>query len=293
MPPNDKGRPKGALEETRPRGHGRARGLTSSRVSGSRVEAGTFAAPTAVASVVGGLWWGRWDLRGQRDHVTELLGDPCVHVVCERGDDGDVARVVGVWSRLWTRRLTGRGQVRGLKLRIGAAAQLLPVPARQVTDRRVPLEELFPETRGLASAVMSAPREEGLQVLVAWARTMLRPTVEGQEVIALAEGIGPAGVLRVDELAERSGRTVRWLQRRFRHHVGLSPKAVKTHVRMVFEHSFSALLRRGACVQQSEHVLHDTLLDLRTCCSVSFSRSTVSMRRLNSCSVMVRGCTTI
>jgi len=226
MPPNDKGRPKGALEETRPRGHGRARGLTSSRVSGSRVEAGTFAAPTAVASVVGGLWWGRWDLRGQRDHVTELLGDPCVHVVCERGDDGDVARVVGVWSRLWTRRLTGRGQVRGLKLRIGAAAQLLPVPARQVTDRRVPLEELFPETRGLASAVMSAPREEGLQVLVAWARTMLRPTVEGQEVIALAEGIGPAGVLRVDELAERSGRTVRWLQRRFRHHVGLSPKAV-------------------------------------------------------------------
>jgi hypothetical protein len=82
------------LEETRPTGAGRARGLVSSRESGRRVESRSFAPPPDLADVIAALWTGRWDLRDHAPHTTELLGDPCLHVVFEDGDRGPDARVV-------------------------------------------------------------------------------------------------------------------------------------------------------------------------------------------------------
>jgi len=64
------------VEQTRPSGHGRARGLVSSRRSGGRVEARTFAPGPALADVVECFWIGRWDLRGQEPHRMEILSDP-------------------------------------------------------------------------------------------------------------------------------------------------------------------------------------------------------------------------
>src|SRR5690606_24822112 len=89
--------PVDGLEETRPDGHGRSRGLVSGRRSGSRVESRTFAPPPALACVVECFWVARWDLRGQDPHVVELLADPCVNVAFEAGE----SRVVGVSTRLW------------------------------------------------------------------------------------------------------------------------------------------------------------------------------------------------
>src|SRR5688572_20615970 len=60
------------LVETRPTGHGRARGLVSSRVSGGRIEARSYAAADDLRDVVAAYWMGRWDLRGQPPHTTEL-----------------------------------------------------------------------------------------------------------------------------------------------------------------------------------------------------------------------------
>jgi hypothetical protein len=104
----------GRLEQTRPR----SRGLVSSRVSGARIQSDSIAPPVDLADVVERLWAGRWDLRGQPPHTTELLGDPAVHFVFE----GDSHRVVGVW----TRTLEGHGRVRGAKLHPGAARAFLP-----------------------------------------------------------------------------------------------------------------------------------------------------------------------
>src|SRR5262252_8624355 len=60
----------GRLEEMRPTGNGRARGLVSSRESGRRLEARGFAPSADLVDVVEGLWIGRWDLK--EPHVSEL-----------------------------------------------------------------------------------------------------------------------------------------------------------------------------------------------------------------------------
>lgn len=220
------------LRELPPSGHGRARGLVSSRRSGSRIEAHSFAPPDDLADVIESFWVGRWDLRGQVPHVTELLGDPCVHVVAEAGS----SRVVGVWTRRWIRRLEGRGQVRAAKLRVGAVRAFVPVPAVELTDRLVPLAELLPlRADELERAVLEPSDDlEALERLAERLRALRDPGQGARvaEAVAVAEHLRDPDVLTVEALAERSGLPIRTLQRLFREHVGAPPKALLRRIRL-------------------------------------------------------------
>jgi hypothetical protein len=122
------------LVETRPSGAGRARGLVSSRKSGRRVAARSYAPPDALADIVATLWAGSWDLRGQAPHTTERVPDPCCNLVFEIGNMPG-SRLVGPWTKLWRRTLEGAGHVRGVKLRPGALRAIVPRPAHAFAER--------------------------------------------------------------------------------------------------------------------------------------------------------------
>ncbi|HUQ07712.1 MAG TPA: DUF6597 domain-containing transcriptional factor, partial [Kofleriaceae bacterium] len=150
---------------------GRARGIVSSRTSGRRAHAHTYAPPPELADVVATLWTGRWDLRGQAPHTTERVPDPCANVVLELGDlppDLPATRLVGPWTKLWRRTLAGAGHVRGVKLRAGALRAFVPRPAHTFADRIVPLATLFDDSSRLARAVNAADDEDAFAVLCDW-----------------------------------------------------------------------------------------------------------------------------
>ena len=235
------------LRELPPSGHGRARGLVSSRVSGARVEARSYAPSPALADVIERLWMGRWDLVGQAPHVTELLGDPCVHLVLERG----CSRVVGVWTRRWIRRLEGRGLVRAAKLRPGAARAFVTVPARELSDRLTPIGELLAVDAERLEAAVLDPEDDTLAFAAFEARlTELRrcwPSESAARPNAGSPGPGAAEVQRaidacaqlsdptlrtVEALAERCQMSVRSLQRLFAEHVGAGPKRLLRRLRL-------------------------------------------------------------
>lgn len=214
------------LEETRPDGHGRAKGLVSSRESGRRVDARTFAPSAALRGVVEAYWVTRWDLHDQPPHVAELLTDPCVSVVLEAGQ----SRVVGVSTRLFRRELRERGLMRAVKLRAGAARALLgDVPLVSLSDRRVPFAELLgaaPEALE-AQVLGEADDTRALAALEAWLHARLRRPLDPKVTLAagLVERATREPELRtVDALARAGGLTVRPLQRLFRDYVGASPK---------------------------------------------------------------------
>jgi AraC-like DNA-binding protein len=222
------------LEETRPDGHGRAKGLVSSRESGRRVEARTFAPSAALRGVVEAYWVTRWDLHDQPPHVAELLTDPCVSVVLEAGQ----SRVVGVSTRLFRRELRERGLMRAVKLRAGAARALLgDVPLVSLSDRRVPFAELLgaaPEALE-AQVLGEADDTRALAALEAWLHARLRRPLDPKVTLAagLVERATREPELRtVDALARAGGLTVRPLQRLFRDYVGASPKWVLRRERL-------------------------------------------------------------
>jgi AraC-like DNA-binding protein len=200
----------------------------SSRESGRRIDARTYAPPDDLARVVMSLWVGQWDLRGQEPHVTELLADPCMNIVFESGDGEHAgARVVGVWTKLWRRELREVGRVIGVKLRAGAPRAVLPQPAHRLTDRITPLGEALDDTGALERAVLEAPEEEALATVVAWLREVVRHDDDVSLAVALVERVAADPELTtVEALVEAGGLGERALQRLFRNYVGASPKWV-------------------------------------------------------------------
>lgn len=214
------------LEQTRPTGHGRARGLVSSRVSGRRVDARMYEPPPALRDVVETFWLGAWDLRGEPPHTTELLGDPCAHVVFERGPAGDTARFVGVWTRLWRRTLQDEGYVRGAKLRAGALRAFIDAPAHTFANRRTPLCELWPNPP--TAAVLDPEDAEGFGALATWLGAHRRPPDPSVPLaVTLVQRIATnPEITTAGHLADLSGYSLRAVQRLFRDYVGASPKWV-------------------------------------------------------------------
>ena len=242
------------LEETRPTGFGRARGLVSSRVSGGRIQARTFEPPPALQDLVGSLWAGRWDLRGQPDHETELLSDPSVHIVFEQGDGTPGARVVGVWTKLWRRRLTGQGATYGVKLRPGAVRAFTECSAVTLTDRIVPLEDVF----GPAVQPIIGPSErwqtpdDAFSDVTAWLQTVRRsdrPAEVLRAVRLAARAFEERDVYTVEHLSMSTGVSVRLLQRIFQEHVGVPPKLVIRRARL---QEAAVRLERGDAVRLVE-----------------------------------------
>ncbi len=209
----------------------RARGLVSSPASGRRIDAHRQPAPDDLDDMVECLWVGRWDLPPDAPHETELLSDPCVHVAFERGGPHAGARVVGVWSRRWHRRLEGRGLVRAAKLRAGAVRAWFDVPAHTLENRIVPLVGFFAETtEPWLGKILDPPDDAtGLDALARWLRAMRRqePAPQVRDAVALAARIATDPRLTsVEALASAVGRHPRALQRLFRDFVGVSPKFV-------------------------------------------------------------------
>jgi AraC-like DNA-binding protein len=198
----------------------------SSRTSGARIEAKSFAPSDEMARFVEVYWAGSWDLRGQPPHTTELLGDPCVHIVFEQGQ----SRVVGVWTHTWKRTLEEAGVVRGAKIRAGAVAAFFRQPARELTDRIIPLEQFFDGVQEVERDVLGPhDHRAGVARLELWLRDQVRVAAsEELDVVTglLARIARDRSIVTVEDLASRAGIAVRVLQRSFQVHVGAPPKWV-------------------------------------------------------------------
>lgn len=195
-----------------------------------RVNARTYVPSEDLADVVASFWVGEWDLRGQPSHTTELLGDPCVHFVFERGDSDQIgARVVGVWTRLWSRTLAGRGRVRGVKLRAGAVRAFVERSAHTLSNTILPISDVLPsEEDGIEAATMEPEDDSvGLACFEEWLRQQRRDDSQVSLAVALVDRIASDGeIITVEALSKVAGLGVRALQRLFRDYVGASPKWV-------------------------------------------------------------------
>lgn len=227
------------LEQTRPTGHRRARGLVSSRKSGDRVQAWRYAAPESLQEVVECYWAGQWDLRGQEPHRSQLLGDPSVHFVFE--DQGPMAgaRIVGVWTRRWERVLEDRGRVWGIKLRPGAVRAFLPQSAHRYSNQIVAILKVFPDTdpqqrsrwSDLAHKIeQSKSHRDAFAILSNWLHAQRRSPASATDmqdsILAVQHIYDDHGLLSVEQLSDTTARSRRSLQRLFREHVGATPKWV-------------------------------------------------------------------
>jgi AraC-like DNA-binding protein len=142
--------------------------------------------------------------------------------------------VYGVTTRVGERTLTGQGWALGVMFWPGGFRPFVDYPLSRLTDRVVPLAEVFPGVDLAERVVAASDGAERAAIVDEFLAAAVPARVQPcEETIRLVERVvsGPA-VVRVEKLAAESGHSVRQLQRRFADHVGVSPKTVIRRYRL-------------------------------------------------------------
>jgi len=211
------GRPRGVLQWPPPRGRFRyARRLPL----------------TDLAPWITHFWMGQLGLRGLGPYQQETLPHPNVHVVFEEG----ASQVNGVGTGRFTRVLSGKSQVFGIKFKPGGFRPILGKPLSTITNRSLPARHLLgPPAEELETLVAQGSSEAALiSAASCWLRSILpAPDPAIAEVDRLVANIlEDPEILTVDELVNRTGVSKRSLQRMFRDYVGVPPKWVIRRYRL-------------------------------------------------------------
>jgi hypothetical protein len=104
--------------------------------------------PPDLATVIDRHWLVAWDRRGQPVYESEVLPHPSVHLVVEPHG----AFVYGVMRRRYVRRLEGTGWGIGTKFLPGGFAPFAGARVSELTDRVVPVTDLFGSGAGRLEA---------------------------------------------------------------------------------------------------------------------------------------------
>jgi AraC-like DNA-binding protein len=185
--------------------------------------------PPDLAHVVRCLW-----VRTVGDHEEDVLPDGCVDVTVRDGR----ATVAGPDTRPVPITLAAGDVVVGVRFVPGAAASALGVPADELRDRRVALEDVW----GPAGQEVGERAGEDPLALLGALRGRIAPAELDPRVLLAARRLGIAPATPIPALGAAVGLGERHLRRRFAAAVGYGPK---TFARVARFHRALALVRAG------------------------------------------------
>ena len=172
--------------------------------------------------------------------VHRVLPDGCIDVVltfAEHGDEPASAMIVGTMTKaLVLDAVHAAESFVGVRFRPAKAAPFLDLPANEVTDLRVSLDEIWPDAAQVQEA-LGAPsdaiaRVRALERVLATRLppTSARPQHDVDEAVRRIVDAG--GTLGITRLAPALGVSRQHLARRFSELVGVSPKTFARVVRL-------------------------------------------------------------
>lgn len=186
-----------------------------------------LAPPDHLEHLVRWFWIPEWDLAPGRTSRQQVLPFPACNLVVEP----DFVALAGPATRLSVRDLTGRGWAVGALLRPAAVPLVTDDPGELRDDyRRLDL----PDLHAAVVAAMGSAQDGGVRRAVAvhaYGHWLAARAGEPSEQALLANELadladGDPAMMRVEQLAERLGVSVRTVQRLARQYVGLSPAAL-------------------------------------------------------------------
>jgi AraC-like DNA-binding protein len=208
------------------------RGVLHRRSGRGRFEVARARPSPALAELVEHLWLVSWDLRGRDPHLQHTLPHPGVHLVAEPGRSG----IQGVLTGRFSRRLEGAGHAFGIRFRPAGFQPFLGAPVATLTDRRVPVAEVFgPDGDRLVDRLLAAG-DQGRRVAAAEAFLLARLPAPDPRVALVNRVVdqimADREITRVGDVADRAGVGTRRLQRLFATYVGVGPKWVIRRARL-------------------------------------------------------------
>ncbi|WP_416983255.1 AraC family transcriptional regulator [Streptomyces sp. T028] len=175
-------------------------------------------------------WLIDWDL--PEPYASHVVPHPAVNLTFQWDEDEGppYGELTGVALGLYTRKLTGRGRVCGVKFHPGGFRPYAPaLPVSHWTGRALPAQDVFPQADAdtARSVVTQADDRARVAALDAFLLSLgPEPDPRADRAVELVRHIRTdRTVRRVDDLAHAEGLSVRSLQRLFAAYVGVSPKS--------------------------------------------------------------------
>jgi AraC-like DNA-binding protein len=198
----------------------------------------------------------RWVRELPDEHPGEstlVLPDGCVDLIWRNGK----AVVAGLDRTAWRSRVRAGTEIVGVRLRPGVAGAVFGMPASELVDVQVPLDDVLRPGGSELSERLTGARDREAEYLL----------LEGTVASAIADASPDALVLaatrrlgfpgsRVDELAQALGISERQLRRRFHDAVGYGPKTLDRVLR------FRRLVSQARAVSEGEVDLARLAADL-------------------------------
>jgi len=199
---------------------------------------------------------------------TLILPDGCVDVLWR---DGKLV-VAGIDSTARRSPVPAGTSIVGIRLRPGVAGAVFGIPASELLDAQVPLEELLgPRVSELPDRLAAAQgREAEYLLLEGMVAAAVADHVPDPLVLAATRRLGFPGA-RIDLLAEALGISERQLRRRFHQSVGYGPKTLDRVLR------FRRLVLKAHAVADGEVDLARLAADLGYADQAHMTRDSVRL----------------
>lgn len=220
------------------------RGLVRRAETASVFENRRYPAGAELERWIEHFWSVRWDVTGEPARRSRVISYPAMHLTAEWGMPGEVRHglrlpatiVHGVISKVFEIGLSGHGEVVGARFTPDGFAAWTGLDAAKYTDRALPAEDVLgPELSSLHKVLADGTLDERVDRL----RAILRdhrpaPSASADDELAvlIQKMASDDTLIRVEQLAELTGRSIRTLQRRFRHGIGVGPKWVLARYRL-------------------------------------------------------------
>jgi len=212
------------------------RGIVNAAAGMDKFSLFRFEPGPRLAPFVEHYWSVRYDLPPGETHSQTVLSYPNVHLAFEQDENGRRALVYGVPRRPFARTLSGRGRVLGVKFRAGGFYPFWQKNISQLTGLTVSAAAIFgSEAADWMNRVLDA--EDALSMARQAEAALLARLPDRDALAELADRIvqiamQDRNVIKVEQLCEETGMSVRQLQRLFRKYVGVGPKWVIKRFRL-------------------------------------------------------------
>lgn len=182
------------------------------------------------------FWHVEWDLSGQEPHTQQNLPQPNIHITFE----SDQAIVYGPVKQRFTRTLSGKGSIFGIKFTTGGFIPLTDKTMAELTDTQTELQDILSQQKYLVLPRIS--KEHSIEKKIHLAECFLITLFFNEDSIKNiahlekhSEKISQAKkitnivettstITKVEQLCNTVNMSNRSLQRLFQTHVGVSPK---------------------------------------------------------------------
>ncbi|MDQ2077120.1 helix-turn-helix domain-containing protein [Marinimicrobium sp. ABcell2] len=210
-----------------------ARGLINRQESARRFSLERFEPCPELQQLVEHYWLVHWDLTGKPDYLQQNLPHPSQHLVI---DPQNGSGLRGVIKRSFQYRLTGKGQVFGVKFRPGAFSAFYPDSMHKLTDRTLALKDFWGEEASQWETMLKERLSAALVRAMDRKLSGMEPNLDeaareaGQLVRAIEQH---PDICSAHQVATYGTVSVRRVQRLFQRYIGVSPKWVIERYRMI------------------------------------------------------------